>query len=74
MELPTLRSKYSQLTTSKLFNTRLLTLRSLVDILGAQESGMMYDKTICMDAPQHWGLHYDVHSLYGHSHAIATYQ
>ena len=44
------------------------------DILGADNNGMMYDKTICMDAPQGWGLHYDVHSLYGHSHSMATYQ
>ena len=45
------------------------------DILGAAENnGMMYDKTICMDAVQGWGIHYDVHSLYGHSHSMATYQ
>ena len=43
-------------------------------MLGAEGTNMLYDKTICMDAAQHWGLHYDVHSLYGHSHAIATYQ
>ncbi|XP_068943501.1 maltase-glucoamylase [Petaurus breviceps papuanus] len=29
-------------------------------------------KTLCMDAVQHWGKHYDVHSLYGYSMAIAT--
>lgn len=33
---------------------------------------VMYSKTICMDAVQSWGKHYDVHSLYGHSMAIAT--
>uniref|UniRef100_A0A4X2L9V0 Sucrase-isomaltase n=1 Tax=Vombatus ursinus TaxID=29139 RepID=A0A4X2L9V0_VOMUR len=33
---------------------------------------VMYSKTICMDAVQHWGKHYDVHSLYGYSMAIAT--
>uniref|UniRef100_A0A4X2LBD4 Maltase-glucoamylase n=1 Tax=Vombatus ursinus TaxID=29139 RepID=A0A4X2LBD4_VOMUR len=29
-------------------------------------------KTLCMDAVQHWGKHYDVHNLYGYSMAIAT--
>lgn len=33
---------------------------------------LMYAKTICMDAIQHWGKQYDVHSLYGYSMAIAT--
>ncbi|CAH1245724.1 MGAM [Branchiostoma lanceolatum] len=33
---------------------------------------IMYDLTLCMDARQTWGKHYDVHSLYGHSMAIAT--
>ncbi|XP_045707250.1 sucrase-isomaltase, intestinal [Phyllostomus hastatus] len=33
---------------------------------------VMYSKTICMDAVQHWGKQYDVHSLYGYSMAIAT--
>uniref|UniRef100_A0A8C4WYN7 alpha-glucosidase n=1 Tax=Eptatretus burgeri TaxID=7764 RepID=A0A8C4WYN7_EPTBU len=32
----------------------------------------MYMKTLCMDALQTWGRHYDVHSLYGYSMAIAT--
>lgn len=41
----------------------------LPNILG----GLMYDKTICMDAVQHWGKHYDVHSLYGHGMAITTF-
>ncbi|XP_067938431.1 sucrase-isomaltase, intestinal-like [Watersipora subatra] len=34
----------------------------------------LVDKTICMDSVQHWGKHYDVHSLYGHSMAISTYR
>ncbi|XP_015266282.1 PREDICTED: sucrase-isomaltase, intestinal [Gekko japonicus] len=34
--------------------------------------GVMYSKTLCMDAVQHWGKHYDVHSLYGYSMADAT--
>ncbi|KAL8187967.1 UNVERIFIED_CONTAM: hypothetical protein K2H54_058646 [Gekko kuhli] len=34
--------------------------------------GVMYSKTVCMDAVQHWGKHYDVHSLYGYSMANAT--
>ncbi|XP_051856089.1 maltase-glucoamylase [Antechinus flavipes] len=29
-------------------------------------------KTLCMDAVQYWGKHYDVHNLYGYSMAIAT--
>uniref|UniRef100_F7BGM0 Sucrase-isomaltase n=1 Tax=Monodelphis domestica TaxID=13616 RepID=F7BGM0_MONDO len=33
---------------------------------------LMYSKTICMDAVQHWGSQYDVHSLYGYSMTIAT--
>lgn len=33
---------------------------------------IMYSKTLCMDAVQHWGNQYDVHSLYGYSMAIAT--
>jgi len=44
------------------------------DVLGAGDEGRLYDKTICMDAEQYWGLHYNVHSLYGHSMAITTYR
>ncbi|XP_068602006.1 sucrase-isomaltase, intestinal [Brachionichthys hirsutus] len=33
---------------------------------------MMYSKTLCMDAKQTWGDHYDVHSLYGYSMVLAT--
>ncbi|XP_036902604.1 sucrase-isomaltase, intestinal [Sturnira hondurensis] len=33
---------------------------------------LLYSKTICMDAVQHWGKQYDVHSLYGYSMSIAT--
>ena len=36
------------------------------------------DKTICMIAEHRMGdktyLHYDVHSMYGHTNAIATYK
>ncbi|KAM6199074.1 sucrase-isomaltase, intestinal [Sarcoramphus papa] len=35
---------------------------------------LMFSKTICMDAVQKWGKHYDVHSLYGYSMAISTQQ
>ncbi|XP_052541641.1 sucrase-isomaltase, intestinal [Tympanuchus pallidicinctus] len=35
---------------------------------------LMFSKTLCMDAVQKWGKHYDVHSLYGYSMAIATRQ
>ena len=34
----------------------------------------MYDKTICMESQQNWGLQYDVHSLYGHSMAMVTHK
>ncbi|CAH1245726.1 MGAM [Branchiostoma lanceolatum] len=34
---------------------------------------LMYERTLCMDTLQYWGRHYDVHSLYGHSMAIATH-
>ncbi|XP_048837847.1 sucrase-isomaltase, intestinal isoform X2 [Brienomyrus brachyistius] len=33
---------------------------------------LMYSKTLCMDARQAWGSHYDVHSLYGYSMVLAT--
>ncbi|XP_027701961.1 probable maltase-glucoamylase 2 [Vombatus ursinus] len=32
----------------------------------------LFARTLCMDAEQHWGLHYDVHNLYGYSMTIAT--
>ncbi|XP_078065159.1 sucrase-isomaltase, intestinal [Mustelus asterias] len=35
---------------------------------------LMYSKTICMDAKQTGGMHYDLHSLYGHSMILATEQ
>ncbi|XP_067276076.1 sucrase-isomaltase, intestinal [Pseudorasbora parva] len=34
--------------------------------------GLMYSKTLCMDAKHKWGSHYDVHSLYGYSMVLAT--
>ncbi|XP_061575113.1 sucrase-isomaltase, intestinal isoform X2 [Cololabis saira] len=33
---------------------------------------LMYSKTLCMDAKQAWGNHYDVHSLYGYSMVLAS--
>lgn len=33
---------------------------------------VMYSKTLCMDAKQAWGNHYDVHSLYGYSMVLST--
>ncbi|KAJ7402548.1 hypothetical protein BTVI_85304 [Pitangus sulphuratus] len=33
---------------------------------------LMFSKTLCMDAVQKWGKHYDVHSLYGYSMGIST--
>uniref|UniRef100_G3VEQ8 Maltase n=1 Tax=Sarcophilus harrisii TaxID=9305 RepID=G3VEQ8_SARHA len=32
----------------------------------------LFAQTLCMDAEHYWGLHYDVHSLYGYSMTIAT--
>ncbi|XP_069105358.1 sucrase-isomaltase, intestinal-like [Argopecten irradians] len=37
------------------------------------DTGDLYRKTVCMDAKQYWGDHYQVHSLYGHSHAMSTH-
>ncbi|KAG8581126.1 hypothetical protein GDO81_007563 [Engystomops pustulosus] len=33
---------------------------------------VMFSKTLCMDAKQAWGSHYDVHSLYGYAMALST--
>ncbi|XP_048950838.1 putative maltase-glucoamylase-like protein FLJ16351 isoform X2 [Canis lupus dingo] len=33
----------------------------------------LFAGTLCMDAELYWGLHYDVHSLYGYSMAKATH-
>lgn len=33
---------------------------------------VMYSKTLCMDAKQAWGNHYDVHSLYGYSMVLSS--
>ncbi|XP_074125656.1 putative maltase-glucoamylase 2 [Sminthopsis crassicaudata] len=32
----------------------------------------LFAQTLCMDSEHYWGLHYDVHSLYGYSMTIAT--
>lgn len=34
---------------------------------------LLFARTLCMDAEFQWGLHYDVHSLYGYSMAKATH-
>ncbi|XP_077970548.1 maltase-glucoamylase-like [Styela clava] len=34
----------------------------------------LHDKTLCMENQQYMGLHYDLHSLYGHTMSIATYE
>ncbi|XP_029441992.1 LOW QUALITY PROTEIN: maltase-glucoamylase, intestinal-like, partial [Rhinatrema bivittatum] len=33
---------------------------------------VMYSKTLCMDAKHYNGIHYDLHSLYGHSMILST--
>ncbi|XP_075058176.1 sucrase-isomaltase, intestinal [Mixophyes fleayi] len=33
---------------------------------------IMYSKTLCMDAKQTWGNHYDVHNLYGYAMCLST--
>lgn len=35
---------------------------------------VLFSKTLCMDAKQAWGNHYDVHSLYGYSMVLSTEQ
>ncbi|KAJ8044860.1 Maltase-glucoamylase, intestinal [Holothuria leucospilota] len=35
--------------------------------------GTIYEETLCMDADHHGMSHYNVHSLYGYSHAKATH-
>ncbi|XP_072048876.1 sucrase-isomaltase, intestinal-like [Amphiura filiformis] len=35
---------------------------------------VIYDKTICMDAVQHIGSHYNTHSLFGHTMSISSYE
>ncbi|PIK61537.1 putative sucrase-isomaltase, intestinal-like [Apostichopus japonicus] len=37
-------------------------------------SGTLYEETLCMDSDHHGSAHYNVHSLYGHSHAKATHR
>ncbi|XP_013810008.1 maltase-glucoamylase-like [Apteryx mantelli] len=34
--------------------------------------GLLYSKTLCMDAVQKWGRQYDVHSLFGYSMTLST--
>lgn len=46
----------------------LLRIFSPIEILDE----VMYSKTLCMDAKQAWGNHYDVHSLYGYSMVLAS--
>ncbi|NXA48925.1 SUIS protein, partial [Nothocercus julius] len=36
--------------------------------------GLMFSKTLCMDAVQKWGKQYDVHSLFGYSMTLSTHQ
>nr|XP_032830840.1 maltase-glucoamylase, intestinal-like [Petromyzon marinus]XP_032830841.1 maltase-glucoamylase, intestinal-like [Petromyzon marinus]XP_032830843.1 maltase-glucoamylase, intestinal-like [Petromyzon marinus]XP_032830844.1 maltase-glucoamylase, intestinal-like [Petromyzon marinus]XP_032830845.1 maltase-glucoamylase, intestinal-like [Petromyzon marinus]XP_032830846.1 maltase-glucoamylase, intestinal-like [Petromyzon marinus]XP_032830847.1 maltase-glucoamylase, intestinal-like [Petromyzon marinu len=36
--------------------------------------GLLYSKTLCMDAVHTLGRHYDVHSLYGHYMSLATHE
>uniref|UniRef100_A0A8C4JJE3 alpha-glucosidase n=1 Tax=Dromaius novaehollandiae TaxID=8790 RepID=A0A8C4JJE3_DRONO len=36
--------------------------------------GLLYSKTLCMDAVQMWGRQYDVHSLFGYSMILSTKQ
>lgn len=42
-------------------------------ILGSEKDGKLFEKTICMDATQNSGRHYDVHSLYGFFQARVTF-
>ncbi len=39
-----------------------------------EDRGQLTAKTICMDVPQAWGLHYDTHNLYGHAMSIVSHK
>ena len=60
--------------TGWLFCARLLTGKGLADeyFPAGVLDRLLFARTLCMDAEFHWGLHYDVHSLYGYSMARAT--
>lgn len=34
--------------------------------------GLLADKTVCMTGKHYNGIHYNLHSLYGHSEAVVT--
>ena len=63
---------YKQKKKKKMKNITIFMYYDYYDISGILNE--LYAESICMDAVQHGGRHYDTHSLYGHGMSVATYE